>query len=98
MSEDIFSNANLPEDVAKELLQKGERDKIQQEVLALFPLSKDGVLTLDQLISGLYNKYTRSVKRNFLSGFMFRLVKDGVVYQTKKKRGVYTLNKPDVTA
>ena len=79
--------ADLPEDLKKQL-QATKIDDLERKILEVF-LGYEGIANIDEILVGLYRKYSEIQDRAFVSNKLYRMAKAGHLKSVKGKKGVY---------
>lgn len=86
--------ANLPDDLLEELSESA-KDKTEVRILELIA-ENGGIISLDQLLVRLYNKFGEKFKRKELTTRLYKMVQAEVLYSTPGKKGVYSTSPIDI--
>ncbi len=79
--------SDLPEELKKQL-QATKTDELERQILEVLS-ELEGIGNIDEILVGLYRKYTVIQDRAFLSNKMYRMAKSGHLKSVKGKKGVY---------
>lgn len=88
---DIGNIHDLPQEVLDEL-SITTSDETEDQLVTVIN-SYGGTATLDQILVGLYRKFTAAYKRRFLMNKLYRMA---TVWSVPGKKGVYTTEKPEI--
>jgi len=80
---------DLPEDLIKEL-SISDADKAEFVILNMIE-EAGGIMSLDQIIVGLYKLTNEINKRNAITNRMYRMGNKGLIHAVPNKKGVYSL-------
>ncbi len=81
----------LPEEQI-EHLSITSSDKAEFSILAMLEAS-GGIMSLDQIIVGLYRETEEIQKRNLVTARLYRMAQKGMIHSVPTKKGVYSLEK-----
>jgi len=82
--------ADLPDELLKEL-RLGPRTSLDTQILDVFR-ALGGSATLDDVLIGLYRKFTVVQKRRFLQNALWRMVRKGYLLAQRGERGRFSLS------
>lgn len=85
----LGNTSDLPEEL-KNQLQATKTDELERQILDVLS-GLEGVGNLDEVLVGLYRKYSVIQERQFLSNKLYRMAKTGHVKSVKGKKGVYQM-------
>lgn len=87
--------SDLPGELLKEL-RLGPRTSLDAQILDVFQ-AMGGTATLDDILIGLYRKFSVVQKRRFLQNVLWRMVRKGHLVARRSERGWFSLSsKPSV--
>lgn len=83
---------DLPEELKSEL-QACKTDALEDQIIHVINDLYKGMANIDEILVGLYRKFKSMQKRPFLISRLYRMMRSGVIFSVKKKKGVYTTKK-----
>ena len=90
MNDDIFDIKNIDDidEITKKYIKTRHRDcKKSMEVLSLFEIKN--ILSIDEILVGMYRKYRKIVTRAYIRNKMFFLKEKGLIKKYCKNSWVY---------
>ena len=83
--------SDLPEELRNQL-QVTKVDKAERQILDVLS-SLEGIANIDEILVGLYRKFSIIKERDYLSNKLHRMAKAGHLINVKGKKGIYkTMN------
>src|SRR5262249_44672173 len=82
--------ADLPDELLREL-RLGPRTSLDAQILDVFQ-SLGGTATLDDILIGLYRRFSTVQKRRFLQNVLWRMVRQGHLGAQRGERGRFSLS------
>jgi len=79
--------SDLPEELRNQL-QATKIDELERQILDVLS-SLEGIANLDEILVGLYRKFSVIQERQYLSNKLYRMAKAGHIITVKGKKGVY---------
>jgi uncharacterized LabA/DUF88 family protein len=83
----IGNISDLPE-LLRNQLQAAKTDELERQVLEVLE-GFEGVANIDEILVGLYRRFSLIQERAFISNKLYRMQKAGHLISVKGKRGVY---------
>lgn len=81
----------IPEELVEELSISGV-DRVEFTILALLE-DAGGIMSLDQILIGLYHKTKEINKRQTITSRLYRMSQKGLIFSVPSKKGVYSLQR-----
>ncbi|MDD3183645.1 MAG: hypothetical protein PHD48_12715 [Alphaproteobacteria bacterium] len=81
--------SDLPDELKKQL-QATKTDELERQILDVLS-GLEGIGNIDEVLVGLYRKFSVIQERAFLSNKMYRMAKAGHLKSVKGKKGVYEM-------
>ena len=83
---------NLPEELRSQL-QITKTDELEDKILSVLNELYAGMANIDEILVGVYRKFTEIQKRQYLSNKLYRMAQSGLIYSVKGKKGAYCTKK-----
>lgn len=81
--------SDLPQELKKQL-QSTTTVEFESKISNIIK-DLEGIATIDEILVCYYRKYSEILKRQFLAGKLYRMIKDGIIVSVEGKKGVYKL-------
>ena len=78
----------IPEELLKEL-NVTKMDDLEEEIIDVLKNGYSGLANIDEIMVGLFRKYSKITKRQFIMNKLYRMAKDKKICSVEGKKGVY---------
>jgi len=82
--------SDLPDELRTQLVSV-QFDEAESNIVEVMKLDFDGVATIDEILVGLYRRYSDIQQREQLANKIYRMVRKEVIFSVSGKKGVYSI-------